>query len=104
MVRTKPEPKSFITNDRGLYETVLKANSLKEQYNKQLETEILSRLPQVFQLGTVEALNDEAKNMYMNDVVSTAKNVNKGGQFAISLDDIAFIRPPVTGNKRTVWT
>ena len=99
MVRTKPEPKSFITNDRGLYETVLKANSLKEQYNKQLETEMLSRLPQVFQLGTVEALNDEAKNMYMNDVVSAAKNVNKGGQFAISLDDIAFIRPPVTGNK-----
>ena len=95
----RSEYSGYMNTDPGL---VNKLNDLvltEEQYNKQLETEMLSRLPQVFQLGTVEALNDEAKNMYMNDVVSAAKNVNKGGQFAISLDDIAFIRPPVTGNK-----
>lgn len=96
-----PIPTSFIANDRGLYERILKANELKNQYNKQLEQELIGRLPQIFQMPLVEAVNDEAKLIYLPDVVSAAKNSNEGkdvGQFAISPKDIAFMRPPTTGD------
>lgn len=96
---TRSEYTGYLSTDPGLVERLNQIVMSQEEANKQLETEMLSRLPQVFQIGTVEALNDEAKKIYMNDVVSAAKNVNKEGQFAISLDDIAFIRPPVSGNK-----
>ena len=96
---TSNEYMGYLSTDPGLVQRLNRIVENEDQVKKQLETEMLSRLPQVFQLGTVEALNDEAKKIYMNDVVSAAKNANKEGQFAISLDDIAFIRPPVTGNK-----
>lgn len=95
-----PKPTSYIANDRGLYQRILKANELKNQYNKQLERELIGRLPQIFQMPLVEAVNDEAKLIYLPDVVSAAKNSNEGkdmGQFAISIADIEFIRPPTTG-------
>ena len=100
-VPTQTKPTSYITNDRGLYETILKANELKNQYNKQLEQELIGRLPQIFQMPLVEAVNDEAKRIYLPDVYSAAKNSNEGkdvGQFAISPKDIAFMRPPTTGD------
>jgi len=95
-----PVPTSFIANDRGLYERILKATELKNQYNKQLEQELIGRLPQIFQMPLVIAMNDEAKAIYLPDVVSAAKNSNEGkdmGQFAISPADIEFIYPPTTG-------
>ena len=100
-VPTQTKPTSYITNDRGLYERILKANELKNQYNKQLEQELIGRLPQIFQMPLVEAVNDEAKLIYLPDVYSAAKNSNEGkdvGQFAISPKDIAFMRPPTTGD------
>lgn len=100
-VRLKSEPKSFITNDRGLYERVLSANKIKEDYNKQLETEMMNQLPEVFQIGMVEAMNDEAKKIYWNDVFSSAKNANsdKEGQFGLSFEDIDVVRIGLGGDK-----
>lgn len=95
------KPSSYITNDQGLYERLLEVNKTKQQVNSQLEQQLVSELPQIFQMPLVEAVNDEAKLMYMPDVVSAAKNSNEGkdmGQFAISTKDIAFMRPPTTGN------
>lgn len=99
-VPTGTKPTSYIANDRGLYERILKANELKNQYNKQLEQELIGRLPQIFQMPLVMAMNDEAKAIYLPDVVSAAKSSNEGkdmGQFAISPADIEFIYPPTTG-------
>ena len=93
-------PNSSVVNDQGLYKRLLELRGLKKTNNAQLEQEMLSRLPEIFQMGTVEAMNDEAKAIYYNDVVSAAKNTNNANaQFAISMDDIAFIRPPISGNK-----
>lgn len=99
MSRT-PAPTSYITQDIGLYQTLNRIQDEIGKVNAQLETEMVSRLPQIFQQPLVEAVNDEAKLIYYPDVVGSAKNVNNANaQFGISMDDIAFIRPPVTGNK-----
>lgn len=97
---TKSKPSSYITNDRGLYERLLSVEKTKRQNNSQLEQILIGKLPQIFQQPLVEAINDEAKFIYYPEVVSAAKNVNNtNAQFGISMDDIAFIRPPVSGNK-----
>lgn len=99
-VPTGTKPTSYIVNDRGLYERLLELEKVNRESNAQLEQKMVDMLPQIFQQPLVEAVNDEAKLIYLGDVASSAKNVNnKGAQFGISLDDIAFIRPPVTGNK-----
>lgn len=92
---------SYVTNDMGLYQSLVNLGKTKEQVNDQLEQALVSELPQIFQMPLVEAVNDEAKLIYINDVYSAAKNANEGkdmGQFAISTKDIAFMRPPTTGD------
>lgn len=92
---------SYLTNDKGLYRKVLKIARGQIDVNKQLEAQMIGQLPQIFQMPLVEAMNDEAKMIWYPDVVSAAKNTNEGkspvGQFGISMNDIAFIRPPTTG-------
>ena len=90
----------YLSTDPGLVQTLNNVVMKKDQVNKQLERELIGRLPQIFQMPLVEAVNDEAKLIYLPDVVSAAKNSNEGkdvGQFAISVKDIAFMRPPTTG-------
>ena len=94
------QPQSYITNDPGLYNRLLEVNKTKQQVSTQLEQQLIGELPQIFQMPLVMAMNDEAKAIYLPDVVSAAKNSNEGkdmGQFAISLADIEFIYPPTTG-------
>lgn len=86
--------------DKGLVERMEKLIEHKKNLNTQLEKEMVGRLPQIFQNPLVIAMNDEAKAIYLPDVVSAAKNSNQGkdvGQFAISPEDIEFIYPPTTG-------
>lgn len=91
----------YLNSDKGL---VQKLNQLVEQedkVNKQLETEMMNQLPEVFQIGMVEAMNDEAKKIYWNDVFSSAKNANsdKEGQFGLSFEDIDVVRIGLGGDK-----
>lgn len=93
------EYKGYLQVDLGLVNVLDNINKTKQEVNTQLEQQLVSELPQIFQMPLVEAVNDEAKLIYMNDVVSAAKNSNEGaGQFAISTKDIAFMRPPTTGD------
>ncbi len=88
-----------VINDRGLYQRLLDLRNKKRDINSQLESEMISRLPQIFQTGVVDAMNEEAMKIYWPEVASTAKNANEDAQFAIDFEDVAFIRPPVSGNK-----
>ena len=95
---TRSEYTGQIT-DKGLVDRIEKLAEKRNQSNPLLEKEMIGRLPQIFQTGMVEAMNDEAKQIYWPDVASSAKNANKDSQFGIAFDDVDIIRPPITGNK-----
>lgn len=88
-----------IYNDKELVARLNKLNETKKTSNSQLEQEMISRLPQIFQTGMVDAMNEEAMKIYWPEVASAAKTANENVAFALDFEDIAFIHAPVSGNK-----
>jgi hypothetical protein len=86
---------SYITNDPGFYETLKTLNDKREGSSEQIKQIMMDRLPQINQFGMVQALNDDAKNSVVGDMMEAAKNSNKNAQFMIAADDVEAVNVPV---------